>query len=522
MSKFEKIGDWVDNAVGIFAPKSALKRKIYRAKLSGKRTAQYAAAKKNRLTGNYANVNSNVNAVIGASSASIRASVQQLVRDFPFFQKAVNSVCEYVVGGGVLFQSRVQNASGDLNSTAITKIEDGFNFFADDCEIGGNLHFYEMQDLAKRQELETGEFIFVRHEIKRIKGRERYIPFCLQMIEPDWLTTYNVKNVQKENAIDQGIEYDVKTGEVKAYHFTDPDSWGKTTRMPASRVIHGFKTKRPGQLRGISPFAPSILICQEMQDLLDSEIDAAKLASKWLAIVETTDISARQSGLPLGQQGSGDEDKKIDELENAIIEYLAPNEKITLASNDRPGTNFYPAIQLMLRMVAVSVDLPYELISMDYHGLTYSSARTVRNDFAHALKPTISRLMRQESIPMFYDALDYMVLYDKITLAGYQNNKQRYRMAEWQPPGMEAVDPLRETKSNIDLINAGLKSPQEHAKSRGRDLERIYKEIQQAQELKEKYNIQNSEVSTALANNPEAVGTQKGNLIDLKNKGLLP
>jgi lambda family phage portal protein len=388
LSKF--LGNAVDGAIGVFSPKAALHRKFYRNRLSGKRaSAKYAAAKTDRLTGAWAPVDSNVNAIISASSSMVRARVRQLVRDFPYFSRAVDVLVDNTVGSGIMFQSRIQTSDGKLDKQKIQQVEDAFNFWADEADFAGKLHYYEIMELCKRQDLECGEFIAIRRNT-RLKGR--YIPFALQLIEADWLTDRGVQKVGRGNEIDQGIEFNTVTGEIVAYHFTDPDTWGKTTRAKADVVLHGFKTYRPGQLRGISPFSPAVLVTHDLHDYLESEIDAAKMAAKYLAFV--TKQEGVNTGLLDGETGTADEGKKLDEMENAIIEYLQTGEGIEIATNPRPGTNFAPFVKLMLTMISATVGVPYELLSMDYSKMNYSTGRTSRNDFSHFLRPISVRHVR--------------------------------------------------------------------------------------------------------------------------------
>ena len=77
---------------------------------------------------------------------------------------------------------------------------------------------------------------------------------------------------------------------------------------------------------------------------------------------------------------------------------------------------------------------------------------------------------------------------------------------------MESIDPLREVKARIDEIRAGLRSPQEYAQARGRDLEDILSELAQAKELAEEKGLTLDlfQLSTAVANNPAAVTDDQG------------
>ena len=507
MSILQKFETAIDRTIGIFFPRKEIYRKFYREHLTEIRSAQYAAAKTTRLTGSWTPIDGSVNTVIGNSLPMVRSRIRQLVRDFPAFSRAVEILVDYTVGPGIIFQSRVTDSEDRLDKKRIKQIEDAFNFWADQADVSGRLHYYEMMQLAKRQDIEPGEFLLIK---TYLKDRKRYLPYALQMYEADWLTSWQAQPAAKTNRIEQGIEYDPATGQVVAYHFTDPDGWGKTKRISAENVVHGFKTLRPGQIRGISPFAPAVLLAKDLDSIMSAEIDAAKMASKYLAMVETPDPMLRQRGL--GATTDSQTNKKIEELENAIIEYLRPGEKINIATNPRPGTNFPPFVRLILSMFAITAGVPYELVSGDYRGLTYSTNKMIRNDFAHQLRSVVTRHVRHFGMKTTLPFFETAVMAGKLDLPNFFVNPAPWIRSEWQPPGMESVDPLRETKAKIDEVNSGLRSPQEIVKARGRDLEEIYKEIKQAEEMASELELNFAQVSTALANNPAAIdGSDNGN-----------
>lgn len=494
----------LDKVIGWLSPESAVKRMMAREVLK----RQYAAAKTTRLTGSWSPAPSSVNELIGSSAPAVRERVRQLVRDFPYFSRAVNVMCDYTVGSGIQFQARTKGRDGRHDPALIQKIEDAFARWADEADASGRLSYYEMMNLAKRQDIEQGEFFLVR---TYLNDKKRFLPLAYQMYETDWLSDINAKASNPDHWIDQGVEYDIYTGQIKAYHLSATSykdnmlaPVGTSTRIPADRVIHGFQTLRPMQLRGISPFASAVLVAHDLSDYMDAEIDAAKLAAKYLAFVKTGDAYGRQMGLT-----SDDEGKPIENMENAIIEYLRPGEEIQIATNPKPGNNFPPFVRLVLCMISVATGVPYELLSGDNTGLNFSTAKIIRTDFATALKPTIERHIRQFCRPTAWDFLDAAVLTGKLDLPGYVANPWPYREIVWQPPGMQPVDPLRETKANIEEMTAGLRSPQEIAQARGRDLEEIYKEIDAAKKLAEEMGLEFGTPSTAMANNPAAINNEE-------------
>jgi capsid protein len=247
---------------------------------------------------------------------------------------------------------------------------------------------------------------------------------------------------------------------------------------------------------------------------MDTELDGAKMAAKWLAFIYSEDPAARQ----LWQNLEDEEDeetgaiKKIESLENGIIEYLRKGEKIEIAHSNRPGSNFPPMVKLILTMIAVATGVPYELLSGDYSQTSWSTGRMVRSDFSQTLHPIHARHIRQFCTPVIKPFFDAAVLSNKLNLPGYFTNPAPWQRVEWQPPGMESMEELRDTKAVIDKMAAGLISPQEVVSRRGRDLEDVYKESQAAKEMAQDYGIEINlgKTSTNMKNNPAAVMEQGG------------
>jgi lambda family phage portal protein len=506
------ISDIIDRTIALVSPRSALTRRLYRDRLSlTGRAEMYAAAKTTRLTGAWSIANPNVNDIIGLSNPIIRSRVRQLIRDFPYLARAANIMVDYSIGAGIMFQSKARGPGGKPDKRRIQLIEDAMRWWMDEADAAGKLHFNEIMRLTKRQDLESGEFVVVK---TYPKTQNRYLPFALQVYEADWLSgahdTYGSGGIglgsnpgDKETR--QGIEYEKLTGRVTGYWFMDPYYGGKEVYVPAEQVVHGFDTLRPQQLRGVSPFAPGVLVARDLSDYMDAEMDTAKMAAKYLAFVKTPDPAFRQDALSISGTSASGAPQKIEEMENAIIEYLRPGEEVTISDHNRPGATFAPFVRLVLTMLSITTGAPYELISGDYQGLNYSTARIVRNDFSQQLRPIAVRHIRQYAMPSLRTFMDVAVLSGKLTLPGYWQDPRRYQECEWQPPGMEAVDPLREAKSQIEAISYGLKSPQEVARERGRDLEDVYEEIKAAKEMAKDMGLTFESAGTSDKNNPAAI-----------------
>lgn len=473
----------------------------------GKVREMYAAAKNYRLTGAWSPGGSDVNAIIRMSAPTVRARVRQLVRDFPYFARAAQVLSDFVVGEGIRFQSRIVRPDGRLDKELNQKTEDAFNFWAEKADLAGKLHYYEIMELDQRQLTECGEFFLVKHYPKK-----RFIPYALQVIEPDQLASdpKSRGKVRKYAEVDQGIEYDTRTGEIIAYHFLDAAGTGSAGRILAEDVIHGFRTLRPGQLRGISDFAPGVVVARDLADYMDAEIDGAKMAAKWLAFI-TRDSAMGGGGFP--GMTTDDDGKMLEELENGVLEYLRPGEKIELATHNRPGQSFEPFVELILAMFSVATGVPYPLISGRYHGMNYNIIKAIRNDFQQTLRPKQRFMVRRFCLPTVRPFYDIGYMSGRLPYPpAFNSDPLRFYRAEWQPPGMEPADPLKEAKAKAEEMKTLTRSPQETARERGRDWEEILKEIQAATEMAADYGLvyDPNTVSTASASNPAAIDPDIG------------
>jgi lambda family phage portal protein len=197
--------------------------------------------------------------------------------------------------------------------------------------------------------------------------------------------------------------------------------------------------------------------------------------------------------------------KRIEALENATIEYLNRGEDVKVNGVTRPVNGLEFFAKMTLRIIATTSHLPYEILSGDYQGVNYSTLKASRNDFVQTLRPQWGRKIRNFCNPTFRWWLDNAVLCGELKLKNYWTNQEHYQNCLWIPPGIESVDPLRETKAMIDQINTGTRSPQEIIMSRGRDPKDVVAEIKEWQELLADSGVVLDSVSTSLQNSPGAI-----------------
>jgi len=451
---------------------------------------QYAAAKAGRLVYGWTPAAAGVNDEIRTSSPMVRNRVRELVRDFGPIARAVDILETLVVGpDGYSWQSKHSRR---------TELETAMRRWSEQADASGRLHFCELQQLAERQICECGEYLFLK-----IRNRQAWAPFQLLALEPDRLTSPTMTGGIN---IDQGVEYEPLTGRPLAYHIDHGEYRRDIRRVDATEILHGYHWLRPGQLRGISPFASGVLLSRDLSEFVEAELDGARAAAKYLAIVETPDMAGFQEIRGIREDVNADgQGQRVEDLENAIIEYLRPGEKINLASNPRPGNGFEPFVRFILRMLSITTGVPYDILSGDYSQSNYSSSRLARNDFGGMIKSRQRRRVRHFCQPCLTEAMNAMVLSGRLSLPGYWSDPWAWLDGRWTVPGLQPVDPLKESKAQRDQIDATLCSEIETAAERGRDYEEILDELARAKAMREERGLILEQASTATASNPATI-----------------
>ncbi|MDL2306636.1 phage portal protein [Desulfovibrio sp. OttesenSCG-928-C06] len=491
----------------------------------GPLSQRYLAASSSSLIGNWYPGGQDVNRLIAAATPLLRARVRDLVRNFPPFVRAVNSTVAFVVGKGSRFQSLVTHEDGTPNHRLRREIETRFRAWMETCDIAGKLHFYEMQQLAQRQLMENGEFLFRFVRRPASHGRNLH-PLALQAHDAEALCAWALSLPESRDGVSvfQGVEYETSTGKVLRYHFqADPslsNSWDVWSE-DAANVLHGFQMLRAGQLRGVSPFVAAVLTAKDMSDYTQAELDRAKMAAKWLAFITSPNPAEYQAmrgmamrgpdGKPIA--GASQERDDIENLENAIIEYLREGEKVEFSPTpNSPGDSFDRFQRHGNRTVSVVADVPYEILSGDYTGINYSTSKASRNDHAQLIAPHKYRMENHFVRRVYYRWLDIEAA-TKDYLPGYFKNPGFYRKALFIPAGMPSVDPLREGKADVDAMTSLTKAPQQVILARGDDPEEVVQQWAVWTDMLRPLGIDPLQamrnIDTGLANNPAKLGAEE-------------
>ncbi len=474
--------------------------------------AKFAGAQTTHTTGSWVASGQNINEIIDSSQPALNNRLAEICRDFWAVSVASNRYVDFLVSDGIKYHPVVKNPDGTLDHKTNEKIKSVLEPWAEKASTDGRQHFYEFMRTAVRQKFEKGESIVV----KNYRDQGRGIPFSLALYDPSWLdgsldTVEEFKLAgpgKNGTSVFMGVEYLNATGEPTRYHFTDPDGWGKTVKIPANLVIHDYEVRHAGQIRGVSQLACAVLLADGTKTFMNSTLNAAKLAAKWLALIETESPDQFQAN------AKDLNNEKIEYLQDAIIDYLRPGERVEFPKNPNPGESFDPFSKFLLRALAVVADVPYEVISGRYSELSYTALKAVRTDFASILRPKETQIVRNFGAPSVTSWMDAAVLNGNLSFPDYFTNPGKYQESLWMGPGMPDTEPQRTIKAYIDQMRLGLISPQHFMRDQNRN---PLTELAETKLWSEAYKKATGVswvdalglVNTAIANNPAAIEKQE-------------
>ena len=285
----------------------------------------------------------------------------------------------------------------------------------------------------------------------------------IQVLEADYLDTSRTGTygARAGNVIVQGVEFD-QLGKRVGYWLFDHHP-GATLQIgvnptsrfiPESEVIHIFVDDRPGQVRGISWFAPAVVTLKDFDDFADAQLMRQKIAALFSAFVE--DPAA--SPTALGEQSTTD--AKQETLEPGMISYLPAGKKVTFSNPPTIG-EYASFTTTTLRQIARALGIPYESLSGDYSQVNYSSFRAARQAYWGNVDEWRWDLM----IPLFCDGVWVWFAEAAMTAGLLQATPE----VEWTPPADFVLEPDREGLAIQRLVRTGAMTPSEMVRQRGKD-----------------------------------------------------
>jgi lambda family phage portal protein len=467
-----------DRVVEYFNPQAALKRYKSRALIGAFEKSGYHGASKVRPgLSNFNPLSGDVNDDTLFDLPTLRDRSRDLLRNTPIAGGAINTIVTNVAGTGLSMRAAIDGARLGLATGEAGKWQDDvnqrFSIWAEsaDCDVARGLNFYNLQALAFRSMLESGD-VFALLAKKQRNGQDSQV---VQLIEADRVS--NPDGQRDSDRLIAGIEMD-SDGEPVAYHVCNqhPSTWKPGikkawTRIPAfgaetgrRNVIHLFEHRRPGQVRGIPVLAPVIEPLKQLGRYTEAELQAAVISGAFAlflkmdpnAFSDLFDDQGRKSYMDSAAKWKGDFPVALDGPGKAVN--LLPGEEVIESNPSRPNEAFDPFVKAILSQIGCELGLPLDILTKTYES-SYSAARAALLDAWRMFRVRRELLSVHFCQPVYESWLAFEIASGAIQARGFFEEaflRSLWSGADWIGDSQGSIDPIKEVQAAEKRVNMGI------------------------------------------------------------------
>jgi lambda family phage portal protein len=491
----------IDKAIGIFSPKTELRRLQSRYALS--LMGGYSGASKTRpALSNYSPYAGSAESDISPDLDVNRARSRDLVRNNAIAGGAVSQMTTNVIGTGLSLEPKPDSEYLGLTEeeasdwVANTKRE--WRLFANskDCDIERDQNFYQLQDLVFRSRMESGDVAIVTPR----KSRGKIYDLCLQVIEADRLS--NPGRAPNSDKLIDGIEVDTDGAPVR-YHFssrhpgdtrqtgmtwTPVEAYGPNGRR---NVLHLKRKLRPGQKRGVPDLAPIIEPLKQLGRYTEAELQAAVTSGMFAMFVRMDHNAFLDMFDDKGQQAYVENaskwDGNLDSGGRAVN--LLPGEEVESPNPGRPNSEFDPFVQSILRQIGINLEIPYEVLVMHFQS-SYSAARAALLAAWKTYRKWRDWMSTEFCQPVYELWLEEAVAKGRVNAPGFFASpvvREAWCSAIWIGDGPGSIDPVKEVEAANGRIDLGISTREaESVLHDGVDYETKHKQLKKEKEMRDR------------------------------------
>lgn len=448
------------------------------------RAVRYAGASMASRFGDFMGSGRSADAELSLSLTLLRNRSRSLRMNNPHVRRYFQLREDNVIGStGVSFSSQAKNASGSLDATGNDKIEAAWRKWCRRPTVEGTMSFSDALRLLDVAAACDGD-VFI--EIVRGSSYRDRIGF--RIYEADWVDeTMNRPAGDGVNRIRMGVETDDADKPIAYWFFTyhrgDQDlAIGRKLhrRVPADRIIHYYKRRRPGQTRGEPMFASVLLSLKMVDGYRDSEITNRRVRAALGGFIETATPDVGPSGLADNAGEVADATGLEMYLEPGQIRGLSPGQTFKAFTPSAGGDDYAAFEKAMLRAIASGLGVSYVALANDLEGVSYSSIRQGTLDDRERWMTEQEFLIDHVVFPLFEAwLLNWMTVNsESLPISRFEKfiDGATFNGRRWP-----WVDPSKDVRATISELDAGLTSHSAIARQNGLDYSDIVKEIAEDQ-----------------------------------------
>ncbi|WP_337015290.1 phage portal protein [Leclercia sp. AS011] len=415
-----------------------------------------------RLDENRGVFHGNINKQIRSAHQRLIDVCRNLAMENPFGARYAQMTVDNVVGTGLFPRTQMTLPTGELDKRTNLMLDKLFYRWSENKErvsLNGQFDFYEFCQLVERQRIIDGEVFIIMH---REDGDLK-----LEMIPANRCDITHDARLDDNRVIKSGITYDERTMKPLSYWFKRVDLMTQTetydyVEYDAEEVIHYFEPKQIDQLRGISDFVPVIKTVSQLDAYVHTSIIQARVAASSMAFI-TQDKSN-------DLLEDDEEDKElIAEYSPGTINLLNPGQDIKSVQANTQAQEFTGWVNKIESVIAMGLGCFKQALTGDITGVNYSSAR-----FGDLMQQSRYRALQRRLINTVLTRVYREFLQNLVDeqIAEVPVNKAMFDTT-WIKPEVKNVDPEKEIKSKILMIENGLVSRRQVIEEMGLDPDKV-------------------------------------------------
>jgi lambda family phage portal protein len=314
----------------------------------------------------------------------------------------------------------------------------------------------------------------------------------IQLIEAEHLPTAKNEVVRNDRGITgyikQGVQFNPMNERV-AYHVLrdHPGELHKvfptteTVAIPADSVQHVYEMGCPGQVRGITWYAPVLVKLWELSSYDNSELTRKNLTTMLVGWIKRTNNTAEQAGIratsdPTEAGVSGVQEQPgiaFSNIEPGTILDVGEDAELDFYAPPDVGQMYPDFMRIQLLSLAAGMRIPYYVLTGDLTSVSFSSIRAGLIEFRRKGQMIQHHIIVYQFCRPIWNAFiqtcGLVGLLDANEIAAYPE----YFEAAWKPQKGEWVDPLKDIEAELLAIRSGLKSRTTAVDEMGEDAEEI-------------------------------------------------
>jgi lambda family phage portal protein len=320
---------------------------------------------------------------------------------------------------------------------------------------------WEIQHLIQRNWEERGEwFILIGDEYDPLSPTTLKI----EVIDPDRVST--PPGMEADKKVRMGVEMD-DSGDVIAYHVkvSQPgdtvdvrENWKRIEAKYSNglpRIIHHFARKKARQHRGFPQMQVGQKRLKNAEEYAEAELERNWIASCFAAFVSSDlEMGDAMNSHGVVTDGSGN---RIRDINPGTIHYKGLGDSVEFSNPSGAPTTFQQFMEYEGRMFAAGCNTSYELLANTWSGLSYSAGRILWN-----VEEGVCSVLQKGHIKTITAIYRHFVTrcvtsgLIEVSQAAYRSQPWLYWAATVIPPAKASIDPAREDRNDLTLVEAGV------------------------------------------------------------------